>query len=56
MLLLELVQMNCSSPERVTNILEESFFTSNNVVLAGKSSKEWTLNQLLTNFKFFEEI
>ena len=54
MLLLELVQMNCASSERVTVILEESFFTSNDVVLAGKSSKEWILNHFWQTSRFLK--
>ena len=40
----ELVLMNCASSGRVTNVLEESFFSWNDLVLAGKSSKESTPN------------
>ena len=43
-LLSDFVQMNCASCERVTNIVEESFFTWNELVLAARSSKECTPN------------
>ena len=36
MLLCELVEMNCVSPKRVANTLEESFFTFNDLVLPAK--------------------
>ena len=36
--------MNCASSGIVTNVLEESFFSWNDLVLAGKSSKESTPN------------
>ena len=55
MLLLELVQMNCASSERVTIILEESFFTSNDVVLAGKNFQRVNTEPFLKNFKIFED-
>ena len=55
MLLVELVQMNCASSGRVKNILEESFFTSNDVVLAGKISREWTLNHFWQISRFLRK-
>ena len=36
--------MNCASSGRVTNVLEESFFSWKYLVLAGKSYKESTPN------------
>ena len=39
MLQSELVQMNCASCEKLAVILDESFFTWNDLVLSAKSSK-----------------
>ena len=55
-LLSELVQINCVSPDRVKNVLEGSFFTWNDLVLAAKSSKEGTPNhfwQMLSFLRHF---
>ena len=56
MLQSKLVQMNCVSSERVTNILEENLFTWNDVVLAAKSYKVCTLNHFWQIFSFFGEL
>ena len=55
-LLSELVQMNCTSCERVANIVQRSLFTWNYLALAAKSSKEsspnlfWQNLSVLRNF------
>ena len=45
--------MNCASSERVTSILEEPFFTWNNLVLTAKSSEECTPNHFWQIFRVF---
>ena len=43
---------NCASSGRLANVLEGSFFTLNNLVLAVKGSTECTLDLFLTDFEF----
>ena len=51
-LLSELVLMKCASSERVTNVLEGSFFTWNDLVMAAKSPRECTPNHFWQIFSF----
>ena len=48
----ELVQMDCASSERVTNVSKESFFTWNHLILAARSSKDCTPNHFWQIFGF----
>ena len=52
-LLSEFLKMNCASFERVTNFLEKSFFTRNDLVSAAKGSKHCTPNHFFEKFSVF---
>ena len=49
----EVFQMNCTFSGRVSNVLEESFFTWNDLVLASKSPKEFAPSLFFYKFWAF---
>ena len=51
----ELVQMNCVSCKRLSNVLEESFITWNDLVFPAKSSKDCTPTHFWQLSSFFEK-
>ena len=48
--------MNCASFKKVTNVVEQNFFTWNDLVLAAKSSKESTLHLFWQILRFLRNI